>query len=87
LFIRAQPFKVLTGKKPFQDLTSISVIIPITDGMRPGKPNFAISRGYTDELWELTTACWQQDPAERPTVGDLVGRLGNAAQKWRSNLA
>jgi len=71
-------YEVLTDKRPFPEHTSISVVGQITTGMRPPIPNFAISRGYTKELWELTTACWKQDPTERPSIGDLVRRLGDA---------
>ena len=61
--------------------------MPITSGMRPGKPDFEISRGYTEELWELTTTCWQQVPTERPTISELIERLGNVARQWNSSLA
>ena len=75
--------QVLTDKKPLHEYNSLSVSLKIIAGERPKKPNFIISRGYTEELWELTTECWWQDPAKRATVGHLLGVLGNAALVWK----
>ena len=69
---------------PFDEHDSYVVVMQIIKVTRPQKPNFGISRGYTEELWELTTACWhRKDPAERPTVGKPLRLLGNAASQWR----
>ena len=55
----------------------------IIKGARPKKPDFAVSRGYTEELWELTTECWWPDPAKRTTVDHLFGVLRDAALEWK----
>ena len=54
----------------------------IGDGVRPKKPNFVISRGYTEELWEMTTSCWKEKPTERPNVGEVLDVLKIAAEHW-----
>jgi len=77
-------FQVLTDKKPFHEYSSWGVVLRIVEGDRPKKPNFVISRGYTEDLWELTTACWGGDPAKRPTASKLRELLGNAALQWKS---
>ncbi|KAF9647362.1 kinase-like protein [Thelephora ganbajun] len=79
-------YEVLTDKKPFPEYNSTSVVMPIIRGTRPSKPAFAISRGYTEGLWDLTIACWRQDPAERPTITNILGSLGNAALQWKSKI-
>ena len=55
----------------------------IIEGVRPKKPIFAITRGYTEELWEMTTACWEEDPAKRPPVDHVLGMLRSAAGQWK----
>ena len=32
-------------------------------GVRPKSPKFATTCGYTEELWEMTTSCWKEDPS------------------------
>ena len=55
----------------------------IVEGVRPGKPIFAITRGYTEDLWEMTTCCWKQDPTGRPIVDYILGALEVAAEQWK----
>ena len=55
----------------------------IIEGGRPNKPEFKITRGYTKELWEMTTRCWKQDPIERPTVDEVLEALRIAAELWK----
>ena len=58
----------------------------ITQGRRPEKPKFGHTRGYTEELWKLTTDCWQQDPAKRPPVDNVLEELRNEASKWEPRV-
>ena len=41
-------------------------------GERPARPQEVQGLGLTDSLWEVTLRCWQQDPAHRPTVTEVV---------------
>ena len=75
--------QVLTDKKPFHEYNPWSVVMQIIKGARPKKPDFAVSRGYTEELWELTTECWLADPAKRTTVNNVLEVLRNAALEWK----
>ena len=61
------------------------VVLRIFDGMRPKVPDFATTRGYTKELWEMTTTCWKEDPTKRPTVDYVLGVLKDAAEQWKPN--
>ena len=54
----------------------------IIEGVRPKKPIFIITRGYTEEVWEMTTSCWEEDPAKRPAVDQVLGVLSSAAERW-----
>jgi len=56
----------------------------ILKGERPKKPIFSTTRGYTEELWEMTTSCWKRDPSDRPTVAEVLCALKNAAEQCES---
>jgi len=58
-------------------------IISILEGVRPKAPIFVATRGYTEELWEMTTSCWKEDPSERPTVDYVLAALSSAAEQWK----
>jgi len=60
-------------------------MISILKGVRPGKPTFDTTRGYTKELWEMTTSCWKEDAGDRPTVDYVLDALRSAAGQWESN--
>ena len=53
----------------------------ILQGVRPKAPIFALTRGYTTELWEVTTSCWKVDPSERPTVDYVLAALRSSAEQ------
>ena len=80
-------FQVLTDKRPFHEHKSWAVILQIIKGTMPKKPDFTTSRGYTEEIWELTTTCWRQDPTKRPTVDKLLESLSYGALQWKPRSA
>ena len=59
-------------------------MILIGQGVRPRKPKFLVTRGYTRELWEMTMSCWSEQPTERPKAGGVLGVLKIAAEQWES---
>ena len=67
---------------PFHEHSDPAAMISILKGARPEKPIFDATRGYTEELWELTTACWKEDPSDRPTVDHVLNVLRSAAGQW-----
>ena len=75
--------QVLTDKKPFHDYTPYSIGKAIIDGKRPKKPDFIITRGYTNELWKLTEDCWDVDPEKRITVDELAVKFEGEVSKWK----
>jgi len=59
-------------------------MLDILQGVRPKKPDFPTTRGYTKELWQLTTCCWEEDPGSRSTVDHVLDALRSAAEKRES---
>ena len=47
-------------------------VAKIMDGERPDRPQ---EPGLTDSIWDMTCACWCQDPARRPAMTKVVGIL------------
>ena len=58
-------------------------MLHITQGELPKKPIFAITRGYTQELWDMTSSCWDADPTKRPVVDHVLEALVIAADLWK----
>ena len=44
-------------------------------GERPDRPQEAQELGLTDSMWEMTVRCWHQDPAQRPTMTEVIELL------------
>jgi len=59
------------------------VAFHILHGGRPKRPPFAVTRGYTEELWEMTTSCWNEDATGRPIVDCVLDTLRDAAEQWK----
>ena len=55
----------------------------IGQGVRPQKPLFLITRGYTEELWEMTISCWSERPSERPNVDVILEAMKAGAEEWK----
>ena len=55
----------------------------ITQGARPKKPAFNITRGYTQELWDMGSSCWEADPVKRPGIDHVLCILETAAGQWK----
>ena len=65
--------ELFTGALPFGDVRHETAILMIAQGQRPGKPQAAENRGFTPEIWKSIQKCWNQNPAKRPGIDDVVG--------------
>ena len=68
---------------PFFEHSEFVALYSILQGVLPKEPVFAATRGYTKELWQLSTSCWRMDPNERPTVDHVLATLRSAAGQWK----
>ena len=66
---------MFTGRPPFGRLAAPVVISKIVSGKRPDRPSGAQELGLTDSVWDTTVRCWHQEPAQRPTMMEVVGFL------------
>ena len=74
--------QVLTDRIPFYESNDYLAMIHIIRGEPPRKPMFFITRGYTQELWDITTSCWDVDPRPRPGCANNRGRAVET-EAWR----
>jgi len=54
----------------------------VVQGLRPTKPEYASSIGFSDVLWSFVQRCWDGDSRLRPKVGEVVTHLGSAVADW-----
>jgi serine/threonine protein kinase len=79
-------YQVFSEAAPFTDSTPTSVVAKVLLGARPERPNNPM---MTDELWDLTRRCLEEDPRRRPEIVDVVSYLRAAmvTQKGRVCVA
>ncbi|KAK7047172.1 hypothetical protein VNI00_006838 [Paramarasmius palmivorus] len=68
--------EVYTGRVPYAHKRFYGgVIHDVVNGIRPPRPDSGSSPCLTDEIWEVITSCWEQDPCRRPTIDAVLRRL------------
>ncbi|EJD51616.1 hypothetical protein AURDEDRAFT_159353 [Auricularia subglabra TFB-10046 SS5] len=72
-------FRMYAGKYPFdevdpRDLCRVSAMVRLGGGKRPRREEIQ-HPAFTDELWELMTECWAQEPVARPRMATVRARL------------
>jgi len=67
--------EILTGKIPYFYLRQDSTVIALVqDGTRPDRNRY-LPMTFADPMWTLLADCWNEDPKERPEMGNVVQRL------------
>ena len=51
------------------------VVVEITRGTRPKKPEDAAAFGITDGLWKMLERCWSANKDARPTLEAVLSCL------------
>lgn len=75
-------FQVLTGVKPFYNVSDIQCVLAVSRGERPSKPSHAESLGFSATLWGLVQSCWSGTASARPTAQQLLDCLSLASPTW-----
>ena len=74
--------QVLTGEIPFRGISQSALANDVVRGGRPDRPENASAIGFSDSLWNFTQQCWDGRVESRPTAGEVVTHLGEAAVVW-----
>ncbi|KAI5115857.1 hypothetical protein M0805_009705 [Coniferiporia weirii] len=70
--------ELMTGEQPHSDLKyDNQVIIRRHEGENPNKPDGSewekvYERGLNERLWGFLERCWAEDPADRPTITEVL---------------
>ena len=68
--------ELFTGEVPFGWMNGNAWVLErVLMGTRPENPSGAGEVGLTDSMWELICRCWEQNPARRPTMKEVVRGL------------
>ena len=69
-------YEVLSGQTPFAPSKAPVVIWMVLEGRRPGRPQGAEGRLFTDAIWGVLELCWKPQPSERTSVEAVFRGLG-----------
>lgn len=79
---RPDVLQVLTGKVPFHDVRTDTVMMRIVRGIRPERPRLSHAIGFTDPVWTIVEECWKEYCSNRPDVSAVTRQLADAAAQW-----
>jgi hypothetical protein len=65
--------QVFTGSHPFSELAPADAVFKMV--MNRELPDRPQEQDLTNQVWDMTIQCWQQDPFRRPKVKKVVAIL------------
>ncbi|KAF9780755.1 kinase-like domain-containing protein, partial [Thelephora terrestris] len=65
-------YEVLSGQVPFHRYGDYSVILKVSEGERPERPQGAKGPWFGDDIWNLLRHCWEASPSDRPRIKDVL---------------
>ncbi len=69
--------QMFSGTHPFSEFPNDStVILKVMSGTRPGRPSNLLS----EQMWQLMQHCWLAEPTQRPTIEEVVTRIGTFSE-------
>lgn len=54
---------------PFNNCVPTAVAVNILAGRRPERPTHP---NLTEDVWDLTQRCWNQNPKQRPEISEII---------------
>ena len=73
----AHSVQIFKGGSPWGEATRVQIMVMITVGKRPDRPEGTEALGLTTELWDCLTNCWHQQPEGRITISDVLAFLNS----------
>lgn len=65
--------ELMTRKAPFYNLQDATVIMRVSDGKMPSRPDAVTTHHrLNDAWWSICCLCWKTDPAKRPPMHDII---------------
>ena len=75
-------YEVLSQRIPFYQSPNLVILLKVTRGDRPGRPQGVEGTWFSDVVWELLERCWVSQPEDRPSVVDVLHRLEEISKSW-----
>lgn len=74
--------EIVSGSVPYHAYQPLIAIHQVCSGppKRKDHMNFEKYAYRPEEMWELLERCWMHDPAQRPTIDEVVVRLKQIAK-------
>lgn len=75
-------YEILSGREPWADATLVDIFRHIVSGRLLPRPDDGT---MDDSMWNLCIACWNQNPAYRPGIANVLAGLRSdiAPIQWR----
>ena len=74
--------QVFAHETPFAQVSPFIALGRVLNGERPSRPPNREILGLSDEVWLLTTDCWDRDPTVRPGITDILPFFEAASNHW-----
>ena len=75
-------YEVLSGQVPFSRYNVYAVIAKVSRGERPGRPQGAERKWFTDVIWRILECCWAPGRVDRPSIEGVLQVLEEASRSW-----
>jgi len=75
-------YEVLSGHIPFYRYENRVIILKVTRGVRPEKPQGVEGVWFPNDVWEVLERCWTPQPVDRPGVEDVLQCLERVSRSW-----
>jgi hypothetical protein len=72
-------WQAYTGEHPFAEVPNgrdVTVTLKVIQHERPKRPTADQGKTISDDMWALIEVCWNQEPSDRPDIGDVLKRMG-----------
>lgn len=76
-------YEVFSGLVPFYPSRAPRIYQRVLAGERPGRPQGTQGERFTDDIWEMVTRCWGQEPSSRPGLDYVLRSLQDVKQPSR----
>ena len=80
-------WEVLSGQVPFPQYDACAVVVKVSRGERPDRPQGTGGTWFTDGVWGMLESCWKPKRDDRPGIKDVLQCLEEGSRIWTANLS
>ena len=75
-------YEVLSGRIPFPQYGHYEVVLGVSKGERPGRPDVEERMWFVDDVWSTLERCWEPSPGDRPALSVVLQCLEGVSRSW-----